>query len=585
MPLAEVHAGMLGTGVTVFQGAMREEFEVEVLGVLTNVMGPQRNLVVARLSGGPLAHTGVIQGMSGSPVYIDDRLIGAVSYSLGAFSKDAIAGITPIDEMVATDRDAGLLARRQPRWQFPLTENSIAEAVRASLGEGSAFAAQPGDIHTLGPSLLDGGRIGALLRPISTPLTLAGFTPELYSFWSTVLSTGGLVTTVGGVLAAGAQTEITADPLQPGDPVGVGLVTGDLTMAGTGTVTMVEDGRVYAFGHPFYNLGPAQFPMTRAHVITVLPSLAISSKISTIGETLGTIDQDRATGVYGTLGPGPRLIPVRVTLHQGEPNFDRTFNFEIIEDPVFTPILAYTSMLNTFVSWTRDLGPRTYVVNGAARLRDHGDVRFGDIYTGSTASFAAASALTSPIAALFANEFEPVRLEAIDVRVSTVEELRTATLERVWLDVVRPHAGDVVPVKILSRTYRGAELIETLDVRIPDHAAGTLTIHVSDAATLASQERQEGREITDADTLDQLIRNLNRVRRNNRLYVRLVRTESGAVDRGEQLPSLPASVLAVLEGNRSNGGLGQLSQTTLGEWELPSDHAISGSRRLTFTIE
>ena len=585
MPLAEVHAGMVGTGVTVFQGTQREEFDVEVLGVLTNVMGPQRNIVVARLSGGPLAHTGVIQGMSGSPVYIDDRLVGAISYSLGSFSKDAIAGITPIEEIVATDRDADLLARRVPRWKFPLTVDSLTATARASLGEGSAFAAQPGDIHTLGLSLLDGGRIGTLLRPISTPLILAGFAPELYFLWSTALSTAGLVPTVGGPLAAGAQQAVAAEPLQPGDPVGVGLVTGDLTMAGTGTVTMVEDGRVYAFGHPFYNLGPAQFPMTRAQVTTVLPSLAISSKIATIGEIVGTIDQDRATGVYGTIGPGPRLIPVRVTLQQGELDIERTFNFEIIEDPVFTPLLTYTSVLNTFVSWTRDLGPRTYIVNGTTRLRDHGDVQFGDIYSGNTASYTAATALTTPVAVLFANEFEPVRLDAIEVRVSTLEEPRTATLERVWVDAQRPRAGDVVPVKILSRTYRGAELLDTLDVSIPAHTAGPLTIQVSDAATLASQERQKGRDVTQADSLEQLIRNLNRTRRNNRLYVQLLKAESGAVDRGEPLPALPGSVLAVLEGNRSSAGLGGLNETTLGEWELPSDHAISGSRRLTFIVE
>lgn len=585
MPLDEVRAGMTGVGVTVFQGSEREEFDVEVLGVLTNVLGPQRNVIVARLSGGPLAHTGVIQGMSGSPVYIDDRLVGAISYSLGSFSKDPIAGITPIEEMVATDQHSNRLARRVGRLQFPLTGQSLAETVRGSLGEASAFAAQPRDVHTLGLSLLEGGRLGTLLRPIATPLILGGFSPELYSLWSTALNTGGLVTTIGGPLPAEAQLAVTGQPLQPGDPLGVSLISGDLTMAGTGTVTMVEGGRVYAFGHPFYNLGPAQFPMTRAHVTTLLPSLALSSKIVTIGEVLGTIDQDRATGVYGTIGPGPDLIPVRVTFDQRDRGLERTFTFEIIEDPVFTPLLAYTSVLNTFTNWTRELGARSYILDGSARVRDHGDVGFGDIYTGDTASFTAASALTTPIAALMTNEFEPVRIEAINIRIEALEEPLTATLERVWIDAVRPRAGDVVPVKIVSRTYRGTELLETLQITIPDHARGALTIQVSDAATLALQERQEGRSVAAADTLEQMIRNLNRARRNNRLYVKLLRAETGAVDRGEQLPGLPGSVFAVLEGNRSSAGLSQLGETTLDEWELPSSHAVSGSRRLNFTIE
>ena len=585
MPLDEVRAGMTGVGVTVFQGSEREEFDVEVLGVLTNVMGPQRNVIVARLSGGPLAHTGVIQGMSGSPVYIDDRLVGAISYSLGSFSKDAIAGITPIEEMVATDRDASHLARRVPRWQLPLTEQSLAETVRAAFGGAPAFASQPGDVHTLGLSLLEGGRLGTLLRPIATPLILGGFSPELFSLWSTALNTGGLVTTIGGSVAAEAQLAVAGQPLQAGDPLGVSLISGDLTMAGTGTVTMVEGDRVYAFGHPFYNLGPSQFPMTRAQVTTLLPSLALSSKIATIGDVIGTIDQDRPTGVYGTIGPGPDLIPVRVTFEQSDRDLERTFSFEIIDDPVFTPLLAYTSVLDTFTNWARELGPRSYIVNGNARVQDHGDVVFGDIYTGDTASFTAASALTTPIAALMANEFEPVKIEAINVRIEALEEPRTATLERVWIDAVRPRAGDVVPVKIVSRTYRGTELLETLQVTIPDHARGALTIQVSDAATLALQERQAGRSVASADTLDQIIRNLNRVRRNSHLYLKLLRAETGAVDRGEQLPGLPGSVFAVLQGNRSSGGLGQLGETTLGEWELPSDHAVTGSRRLSFTIE
>ena len=585
MPLDEVRTGMTGVGVTVFRGAEREEFDVEVLGVLTNVLGPQRNVIVARLSGGPLADTGVIQGMSGSPVYIDDRLVGAVSYSLGSFSKEAIAGITPIEEMVATDQDRSRPARHVARLRLPLTEQSLAEAVRGWFGRRHAFAAQPGDVQAFGLSLVEGSRLGTLLRPIATPMVLGGFALEVHSLWTTALNAGGLVTTVGGPQSEEAQLTVSGEPLQPGDPIGVSLVTGDLTMAGTGTVTMVEDNRVYAFGHPFYNLGPTQFPMTRAHVTALLPSLAISSKIATIGEVLGTIDQDRATGVFGTIGPGPDLIPVRVTLEQRDPDVNRTFGFEIIEDPVFTPLLAYTSVLNTFVTWTRELGPRTYVVNGRTRLRDHADVTFGDIYTGNSASLAAASGLTTPLAALVANEFESVTIEGIDVRIAAVEEPRTATLERVWLDTARPRAGDVVPLKVLSRTYRGAELLETLYITIPDHAEGALAIRVSDAASLAQQEQQEGRTVATADTLDQLIRTLNRARRNNRLYVRLVRAEAGAVDRGEQLPALPGSVLAVLEGNRSSGGLGRLGEATLGEWEIPGDHVISGSRRLNLTIE
>ena len=586
MSLDEVKAGMSGIGITVFQGAEREEFAVEILGVLTNVMGPQRNVIVARLTGGPLATTGVIQGMSGSPVYIDERLVGAVSYSLGSFSKDAIAGVTPIEEMVATDAAAGSMARRIPvGLQLPVAAQELAALVRDLSGSVQPFARRPTDVRAFGLPSSEAGRLGTLLQPIATPLVLNGFAPELQAFWISAFSAGGLATAVGGTMTATAQLESAGEALQPGDAVGASLVAGDLTMAGTGTVTMVEDDRVFAFGHPFYNLGPTRFPMTRAYVTTLLPSLAISSKITAIGEVLGTFDQDRSTGIYGSLGTGPAMIPVRMTLNEPGRDIERTFNFEIIEDPLFTPLLTYTTALNTFVTWTRDLGPRTYEVTATARLRDHESVRFDDIFTGDAASVIAASAVANPLVALFANDFEPVEIEGIDVTVTASEERRTASLERVWLDEVDPRAGDEVSLKILSRTHRGTELLETVPIQIPSHATGPLVIDVSDAATLALRERQEGRSVNDADSVDQLIRTLNRTRRNNRLYIKLLRTDAGAVVRGEALPSLPGSVLAVLEGDRSSGGLGRLREATLGEWELVGDHAVSGSRRLSITID
>ncbi len=587
MPLDEVQAGMRGVGVTVFQGAEREEFDVEILGVLQNGIGPKRSLIVSRLAGGPLATTGVIQGMSGSPVYIDDRLIGAVSYSLGSFSKDAIAGITPIEEMVATDAAAATQARRGPGagLRLPVTADALATVVRSAFGGSEPFARQPRDIEAFGLSLSEAGRFGTRLRPIATPLVLSGFSPELNDLWSSASRIGGFVTTVGGTMSAEAQEEVAGLALQPGDAVGASLISGDLTMAGTGTVTMVENDRVYAFGHPFYNLGPARFPMTRAHVTTLVPSLAISSKIAEIGEVLGTIDQDRPTGIYGTLGSGPALIPVQVRLTEADRSLDETFRFEVVDDPLFTPLLTYTSLLNTFISWTRSVGPRSYVVSATARIEGHPDFAIEDVYTGNSASTAASVDIANPLITLVGNPFEPVRIERVDVKVTSVEEPRTATLERVWLDAARPRAGQQVPLRVLSRNYRGAELLKTIMIDLPAHATGRLRLRVSDGASLTQQERQEGYRHEAADTLPQLIRNLNETRRNNRIYVRLTRAHAGAVDRGEPMPALPGSVLAVLDGNRSSGGLGRLRSATLGEWEIVTDHVVSGSRTLTVNVE
>lgn len=583
MPLGEVRPGMIGVGITVFDGSAREEFTVHILGVLRNVMGPRRNIIVARLEGGPLAETGVLQGMSGSPVYIDDRLVGAVSYSLGFFPKEPIAGLTPIEEMVESDSAPASMARRQPvALQLPVTQDSLRDLVRQAFRRVQPFAAQPSKVQAVGLNPTEAGRLGTLLRPIATPLALSGFVSELHDLWESEFNGRGFVTTVGG---SAVEQEMSDPRLQPGDSVGASLIRGDFAMTGTGTVTMVENDRVYAFGHPFYNLGPVRFPMTRASITTLLPSLAISSKIAAIGHTLGTFDQDRSTGIFGTLGPGPKMVPIKIALESAERNLRQTFKFEIVDNPLFTPLLTYVSVLNTFYSWTQEVGATTYLVKGRAQVQNRADVLFHDIYTGTDASISAAAAIAAPLVALFANDFAPVTLNSLDITITSIEEPRTATLQRVWLDASRLRAGDTVPLKVLSRTYRGADFLETVMVEIPPNASGRLQILVSDAIQLTQREQQQGRTPGTAQSLDQMIQALNDVRRNNRLYVRLLQPTPGAVVNGETLPSLPFSVLAVLEGDRSGGGLVRLLEATLGEWQIQTDFAISGSRLLTIDVE
>ena len=278
-----------------------------------------------------------------------------------------------------------------------------------------------------------------------------------------------------------------------------------------------------AFGHPFYNLGPVRFPMTARAGHGGDPQSLLSRRRSQLSaassEPLIRIGR-RAS--YGSLGAGPPLIPVRIHLDEEGRALSTTFDFEVIDDPLFTPLLTYTTALNTLITRTRELGPRTYTLSGTVQLRNLPPISVGDVYTGNTASSAAAGALNAPLTTLLSNEFEPVEIEGIEFHIASVDEPRTATLERVWVDAARPRPGDRVPLKVLSRNYRGAELVETLMVDIPAHVKGQLTIQVSDAPTLTQHDQREGRSPATADSLAQLIRNLNTARRNNRLYVRLV---------------------------------------------------------------
>jgi len=581
-PVAELKPGMIGVGRTVFQGDRLEDFKVHILGILRNVIGTRRNLILARLEGGPLAETGVIAGMSGSPVYIDGRLVGAVSYSLGQFSKEPIAGITPIDEMT---QDATLPVTRRAAAPIALAMPVTAEGMRASLRQAFSwirpFAEQPSDIQAFGPGV-DAG-IATMLRPIATPLTIGGFDASVVDPLASAFREQGFLP----MMAGGGQDArpATQQPLRPGDPIGVALVTGDLEFGATGTVTEVDGDRVYAFGHPFFGLGPTQFPMTRAYVHTILPSLMSSSKLASTGETIGTVQQDRATAIAGTLGPGPTLIPITLRL-TSDRSATKTFKMAIVNDQLFTPLLTYVSILNTLSSYERQNGAASYVVRGSASIKKYGTVNFEDLFTGDTPSIGAAAYVVGPINFLLRNAFEDVAIEGLDLEIEASEQSKSATLERVWIDGPRPKPGSTVTVKASIRTYRGEEITRSVPVVIPENARGSVSIMVTDGTRLSQVEARE-LQTPPLQTRDlpQMLRVLNQTRKNNRLYVRLLSSDAGAVVRGEALSSLPPSVLAVMESDRNGGSFRSLQAALLGQWEIQTDNAVTGVRTLTLSLD
>jgi hypothetical protein len=585
MPISEIRPGMVGIGRTVFSGTQVEEFRAHILGVIENVIGTQRNLILARLEGGPLATTGVIAGMSGSPVYIDGKLIGAVSYSLGSFPKEPIAGITPIAEM--TDATS-VISTRAPgsrvKVEFPLSRDGLLQAFRKALNWNRPFADRPDDAQFVGSTGLAGvgGReIATMMRPIATPLVMSGFEPDVASTLGAAFQDQGFVPMAG---AAGTHPgEMPYDgPLKPGDAIGVTFVNGDLELGATGTVTHIDGDRVYAFGHPMYNLGPTEFPMTRAYVYTVLPSLFSSAKLSATGEVIGTFTQDRATAIAGRLGPTPNLLPVTMTLEANRGG-KRSFKFGVVRDQLFTPLMTYTALVNTLGSYERQFGTASYAVTGTVHLKKYDAVTFDNLFAGDNSPSNASAYVVAPISALINNDYENVDIDSLELTVKSTEEPLTATVERVWLDDPRPRAGRTVPLKVLLRTYRGEDLLRTIPIAIPPNASGTLVVMVSDGQRLTQTEQREARQ-PQPRSVGQLIRSLNKVRQNSSLYIKLLEANAGAVVNGELLSSLPPSVLAVLESDRSGGSFNPLSSATIGEWQLPTDHVISGVRTLTIQV-
>jgi len=584
LPLDQIKPGLVGVGRTVFEGTRIEEFKVQVIGVLDNI-GPKQSLILARLDGGPLEKTGVIAGMSGSPVFIDGKLVGAVSYGF-PFSKETICGITPIGEMIEdTSTDAPRAASARFR---TASFGAGPHALAAPLDRASLMAAIQRPISSVPLAGAAGQLPPALaaesLRPLSLPLVFSGFDPSTVE-WAKGVFSGLGFTPVMGAGAIGKPPAPLPD-LQPGGALGVSLIEGDMDLSVTGTITHIDGERVYAFGHPFYNLGPTQFPMRKAYVYSVFPSLYQSWKISSPADPVGTIEQDRGTAIAGRLGKTPRMIPVsvRISTSRGQ---DRRYSFRMVEDELFSPVLAYVSLASVLQANERAFGTSTIQVDAKVTLAGGREVRVEDLFTQEQPATQAAALVAAPVAYLMTNDFERVTVDKLDVEVSSLETIQTASLQRAWFEREGPvRAGVTVPLKVLLRTYRGESVSETIPVTVPANApAGNYTVLLADGNALTSLEQREMRQSFVPKDLDQLIRAINGLRHNNHIYARLLRSDEGAIVRGEYLQSLPPSVLAVLGGSDEGTGVIPLRTASVWEFDLATEYAVTGSRALSLTVE
>lgn len=597
LPLDEVRAGMVGEGRTVFRGKEIETFGVEILGVLRNPF-PGRSIILARLSGGPLEHTGVIQGMSGSPVTVDGRLVGAVAYAF-PFSRDPICGITPFEEMVRFTEDrpgagaGGVGGASGLSLQFSPTGIPTIHEAAASLARGPGAPPENAALpawQSLAPT------------PIRTPLSVSGLDPALHGVLGPLfrqlgmeLAPGGLSagpTSTGGLPTTGLQSagngEAPKRPV-PGSPIGATLVGGDLVLMASGTVTHVDEatGEVYAFGHPFVGLGAVAIPMQEARVEASVASLANSFKISSAGETLGVWRQDRVSGIRGELGARAPLIPLSVTV-RGSRGGRREYRMELVDHDLLTPVLAFSGLMSVFSQEERVSGPQT--VNLSARIRVAGGrtLTLEDVFaSGLGGSLEQASALVAaPVAFLLGNPLERIPVRELEVEADAREEARTASLTRAWIESSRIRPGESVTLHLATRDYRGAERTRTIAVPIPASAAGeTLDLLVADRARATAADRTEGAGSPPA-RVEQIFRAIDQHRRQSRLYVRLLGTgRTAAVVGGAYLPSLPPSVRSVLSRDSSGGFTRSLSHSVLWEGQLDFDAAVTGTRRLTLEVE
>lgn len=574
-PLESIQPGQTGYGKTVFEGTRVDTFQVEILGVLKNV-GPKQNMILARLSGGPIARTGVFAGMSGSPVYIEDKLIGAVAYAF-PFAKEPIAGITPIREMVDIFKEKPESGPRRARRVNPDKMYDVAQLPSfLSHFELPQFFVEP--------SLTRGQDLGRL-QPIATPLNLSGFSPRSIQQFSSQLELLGLVPVRGmGTARMEAYEDV---PLQAGSTITVQLVRGDIEVSASGTATHIEGDRIYGFGHPFLSIGTTDLPLNKGAVLTIIPNLMTSEKVSVTLEPIGSIKQDRATGIMGVAGEEAQLIPVRLRLHTSR-NEVKELNFEVVTDNFLTPFLMSFTVHSSIVSSERSIGDQTIQVKCTISIKGQSDVNFESSVSDLVSSpVFAALAAASPVNFLLNSGFEELVIEKIDVEITAVEQTREATVETIWQDRLEVDPGEEVHLTVFLRQSNGDTIIKKYPVKIPEEITpGPLKIVVADGMSLTREDAETGVGEFIPESLQQLIKAINNLKKNDRLYIRLVREQAGAIISGERMPDLPPSLLALYGSRKTSGELKSMGEVIYVEHELPAtEFVLNGRQEISVNVK
>jgi hypothetical protein len=557
-PVDSVRAGMTGVGLSVFEGTRIDSFGVTILGVLRGYR-PGATLILARAQGAFLERTGVIAGMSGSPVYIQGRLLGAIAYTW-AFTKDPVGGITPIGEMLDL---------------FP--SEPVAAEVEDRLGAVDSPRAPRDESAPPLSGLYD--PTGA--RPIATPLVLSGFTADAIRYLKPWMDERGFVASPGG----GETPGITCDSLVPGSAVGVQLIRGDWSAAAIGTLTYRDKDRILAFGHPFVAMGWVRFPLTAATIHTVFASQQISSKIGSPSTPCGTLVADRSTGIYGEIGTQPAMIPVRVDI-TGTGKRDKHYHFEVVRSRFLTPGLISSAVVNSISEALNDVGFATiryevvfHMNNGAATLRR------GNAMLTQSPIQGVGDQVSNSLQLLLSDHLKPSTLDSATVSVRATTGLDAARISEVRVRPSVAAPGDSVEVEITLR--RGASASETRRVRLQVPAQtpeGELTVRVCDGEETDRWDRERAPDRYKPETFDEVVKLMEEERRLDRLYVQLYRPAGGASVRTGEISQAPPSVLGVLGADRKSGVVGQTKGATLSERSISTEFVTRGCESAKLSV-
>ena len=595
--VSDVRPGLKGVGRTVFEGDKIEEFQVEIRGVLRNVLAPKRDAILAHLSGASLEKTGVVAGMSGSPVYVDGKLLGAVAVAF-PFSKDSYALITPIQDMLEVVPDERASGTSSDSTQASETSEMPWRIARVGGAAGSERLIADDEA---GPAAwarqLATGRTAGPLGDVRLPLRFGGFSSEAIDAFAPLFREMGLEPVAGAVLSggsppqapqgSGAKVLANAAGLTPGSMISLFFVRGDLNLNADCTVTYRQQNSLYACGHQIFLTGPAQIPFAQSQVLAIIPSLATSFKIDSPGSLVGTIHQDRFGAIYGVVGDEAPSIPVHIQINSSL-NRKADYNFEVVQQPLLSPLLVNLAVISTLGATERMAGPSTLELNGTIHLSSGDDVRVEDVLSSEfSAANAAGAAAATPLSYVLASDFPGLRVESVDLSIAARNRSRVASLEQVWSTKSEVQPGDHIEVTAVLRTPSGESVNQKIPVDIPESVSDkALSLVVGSGPTINALQNRFTPLGAPLRDLRQLIRALNRTRRNNRLYALLMAPQRSFILQGDEFPSPPPSLLQTFLAAPGVSSSAIFSGTSVvGDYETkPTSYAIQGQQTLYLKV-
>ncbi|HTW62388.1 MAG TPA: hypothetical protein VMD55_11315 [Terracidiphilus sp.] len=574
-PLSQVHRGLKATAWTVFEGTKPEPMQVEILGILRGARGPGQDLILARLEGAKPEYTGVVEGMSGSPVYIGNKLLGSLSYRIGVFSKEPIAGITPIEQM--------LEVRNLPLGDLEMASNS---PVPPSGMQADAESAADG-------ALAAGDTNGdSNFRAMETPLVMSGFAPQAIEFWQKEMRGTGLESVVAGGVAGASDfgqkpSAAAAAALEPGSAISMQLVRGDVDISATCTVTYIDPKQLLACGHPVLQAGEVSLPMTTADVVTTLASPLEAFKIINTGATVGAFTEDRESGIRGVMGASAHMIPMHITMDGPEDH--RKLNVEILDLPSLTSQAMMVVLFDSLLQANSSTAETSYHLTGNVALQQYPAVPL-DFWASPGEMVPAPLELAlqagERFAALYTNGARQGTVRSIDLHVQEVPKRLGVTLEGARLisnDIV--HAGDTIEVEATLRPWQQPERNVRIAVRLPDRLTeGNIRVLVSDAETLDRTLNQPHFPARPA-SLETVLEQARHQHEADRIYVSLLVPEPQAGVNGDTLSSLPLSVANALEAVRSTEDINLNGESAEVAGEAPAGGVLSGFQILNLHID